>query len=361
MGSFLVSCCATNQSICGEDVYVIPIAENVEKIKNNQNLVLQGLGRLTYNTDLYEPLGFLFTGHYDDYGRYDIDWNKTSNKYMLKKYLSFLKENAVYIEQGENKYHDPAFNPVDLEVEGSNYQAIWEYIHDVIWEGRMFLKRHYYQGGWIYTKVEYFIGHKRNMDILLDLYQERDKTNGYYGNPEEKLFYQKTTEEKALVMFNYFKQEHEEEQSEDYDKLEVLTRRLANEDRMHHFLGESLGSGMNVRWRPVERIRKELVVNRLDNYEDYLDIYKAFVTLKEIVISLSYCNVILRPVYYASQDYGNSFGLRFGHWMEQVHNRNIAENDFEGYLEDNELDNDVELSTKMKKDIVEKDAKSFYY
>ena len=358
MGSFLVSCCATNQTISNEEVYVIPIFENVTQVKNEKQIPLFGMDRLTYNTDLYGLLGFIFSGSYYDYGQYEIDWTKPSNKYMLENYLDFLKENAVYIEQGENPYHDPPFNPVDLKVDGTNYQTIWEYIHDVIWEGRLFLRKHNYQGGYLYTKVEYFVAHKANMDILLDMYQKRDRSQGYFSSEEEKQFYLKSTEEKAKVLFDEIIQEgldaHDPEK-----RLQALMREHG--DRKIHFFGESYSRDSNVAWRPSKKVKTALVNAYQDKYEDYLDIYKAFVAIKEIVTSLSYCNIIFRPVYYASQDYGNSFGLRFGHWMEQVHNRNIAEKDFEGYLEDNELDNDVELPTKMKKDIVEKDAKSFYY
>lgn len=358
MGSFLVSCCATNQSISNEEVYVIPIFENIKTVENEKGLPLQGLDRLTYNTDLYGLLGFIFSGSYYDYGRYDIDWNKPSNKYMLENYLKFLKENAVYIEQGSNPYHDPPFNPIDLEVDGTNYQTIWEYIHDVIWEGRLFLRRQNYRGGYLYTKVEYFVAHKPNMDILLDMYQKRDRTRGYYSDEDEKLFYQKSTEEKAKILFDELIQEKLD--SDDPEKrLEALMREHG--DRKIHFFGESYSSDTNVAWRPNKRVKEALVSAYENKYEEYLDIYKAFVTIKEIVICLSYCNIIFRPVYYASQDYGNSFGLRFGHWMEQVQKRNIEQDDFEEYYEDNDIEEDVEISLEKKKEIIGKDAESFVY
>lgn len=360
MGSFLISCCATNQSISSEEVYVIPIFENIQQLKNEKGLPLQGLDRLTYNTDLYGLLGFIFTGSYYDYGQYEIDWTKPSNKYMLEQYLDFLKEKAVYIEQGENQYHDPAFNPVDLKVDGTNYQEIWEYIHEVIWEGRLFLCKQNYQGGYLYTKVEYFVAHKENMDILLDMYQKRDVSRGYYSSDDVKEFYSKTIEEKALFMFDQYKTELEEEGNHE-NSLILLQKRLNRSDRIQHFLGESYGNGANVLWRPYEQVRKELVEKHLDNYEDYLDIYKAFVAMKDIVVSLMFCNIVIRPVYYASQDYGNSFGLCFGHWMEQIHKRNIENDNFENYYEDNDIDEDVVLSPEQVKDIIKKDAESFIY
>ena len=358
MGSFLVSCCATNQSISGEEVYVIPIFENIKTVENKQGLPLQGLDRLTYNTDLYGLLGFIFSGSYHDYGQYDIDWDKPSNKYMLENYLAFLKKSAVFIEQGENPYHDPPFNPIDLEVDGTNYQAIWEYIHEVIWEGRLFLRKQNYRGGYLYTKVEYFVAHKPNMDILLDMYQNRDRSRGYYFNDDEKEFYLKSTEEKAKILFDELLQEKLD--SHDPDKrLQALMRE--HSDRKIHFYGEFYTSDSNVAWRPIKRVKEALVNDYENKYEDYLDIYKAFVSIKEIVTSLSYCNIIFRPVYYASQDYSNSFGLRFGHWMDLIHQRNINNDDFEAYYEEDEVEEDIEISLEKKKEIVAKDAESFVY
>lgn len=362
MGSFLVSCCATNQSISGEDVYVIPIYENRRTVKNEKNLPLTGLDRLTYNTDLYGLLGVIFTGSYHDYGRYDIDWDLTSNQFMLRKYVEYLKHNSVVIEQGENPYHDPAFNAHTIELT-NNYQEVWEYIHEAIWEGRLYLKLTNYLGDFIYTKVEYFVAHRDNMDILLDMYSRREKNLRYYDG-EAKEFYSKTDDEKAKHLFKQIVEEFKET-LEDYDGdnekvIERLTRRISRSDRIQHFFGEGYGDGANVLIRPNNLFKKSLVLEYIKDYDSYLEIYKSLVKIKNIVISLMYCNVIFRPVYYASQDYSNSMGLRYSYWLEQIHKKNVERFDDERDLDDDE-DDDTILSSEEIQIKVIKEVESFNY
>lgn len=350
MGSFLVSCCASNQTIReGGDVYIMPIFENGDIEKGSNGERLQGLSRIIYNTDLYGLLGFIFTGYYNDYGRYVINWDKASNKYMLKNYLEYLQENAVDVEQGENTYHDVPFKPNDL-VLTDNYDEVWDYIHEAIWEGRLFLKRSFYKGGYIYAKVEYFVGHKTSIDILINMYSKRPVEDAYFYSEEAKNFYKKSIKNKSLVLFNEFKQ-----LSKDISRTSSWARK-----DYYHFLGESLNSSENVAWQPHYSIRQNLVQDHLEDFDSYLDIYTAFSTMKDMITSFTYCNVIIRPVYYAGQDYGNDNGNRFLYWMSLVQKQNIKdmmENDH-FYLEDDD-EEEIPLSTFAIKKYIEKTSKNF--
>ena len=358
MGSFLVSCCATNQSISNEEVYVIPIYENVEHVESKGEIPLTGLCRLTYNTDLYGLVGFIFTGVYNDYGQYNIDWNKISNRHMLEKYVDFLNKSAINIEQGSNRFHDVPFEIDKLVLTENNHNHIWCYIHEAIWQGRLFIKKQSYPNKTLASGLNYFVAHKDNLDILLDLYNSKQPNNfRYYSSDEEKEFYLKDTEGKAKHLFDEVIKKESDKLDPNYDPIKsAVAEHILSDNRLSHFLGDS-GYSDKVACRPNIRTNTELVLKYENDYESYLEIYKAFVTMQDIVISLSYCNIVIRPVYYASQDYSNELGLRFSYWMEKIHKQNVQ--DFKEYSEaydENDPPSTIQLKLELE---IEKAVRDF--
>lgn len=175
MGSFLQACCITNQSVKeGEEVYIVPIMENIVGTKVVDNTYLNSINRPVYNTDMFKPLGFIFKGVYADYGRYDIDWDLSENKLMFIYYLNYLKESSLKVEEGENSVHDIPFD-ANLLILNNNYDELWDKIHEAIWEGRLFLKENNYMPNIpnIYCKVHYHISIKHHSNILIDLFSKK--------------------------------------------------------------------------------------------------------------------------------------------------------------------------------------------
>lgn len=365
MGSFLVSCCVTNQTITEVDeVYIIPIFENKNITKVSKNLSVQGLGRLIYNTGLYGLLGFIFTGTYADYGRYEINWDKKENKYMLEKYLAFLAENSLAIPQGENTFHDVPALVGSLVLTDDNHEEIWNYIHEAIWEGRLFLDKNHYSGGHIYSKVEYFIAKKESVDILLNMYNNKPEQSYYYSE-EYRAFDKLTTEEKAKKLFDDTVVKLDtpvpvlEEDNEESKKLYLAYVReefSTDNSQPLHFLTDN---SFTVAYSLGKYARKELVQSLRNDYETYSKVYNLFATLKNLAISMMHCNIIFRPVYYASQDYGNVLGSRFSYFMTLVHQQNIKR--FDNFEEDFDDEVDDDTYQKQQELQLEKYARDFSY
>lgn len=354
MGSFLISCCVTNQTITdGEEVYIIPIHENGEYTEGQGDQLLKGLGRLTYNTDLYGLTGHIFEGTYADYGRYDIDWEKTSNKFMLQRYLTFLSKSAYSMEQGANEYHDVEFKPENLELTPDNHQAVWEYLHEGVWESRAFMVKQTYTSTApkvIANKLEYFIVKKKYADIFINMYRE-SRLNAYYYSEEAKEFYTLSLEEKAKRLFDeastYLAMPNEDE-----NKLTTYLK-ITQDKRYIHFLGENL-SDASVADRLYKSNQINLVESFNGDFDSFLEVYKAYANIKDLIVAMMYANLYVRPVYYASQDYGNSFGSCFSYLMDIVHQDNIDK--YEEYVEDEDIEEAGNYLLAF-----EKHAKSFSY
>ena len=200
MGSFLQACCITNQSVQeGEEVYIIPIMENIESTRVANDKYLNSVKESVYNTDMFKPLGFIFKGVYADYGQYNIDWNLAENKLMFIYYLSYLKKSSLKVEEGENSVHDIPFDATSLVIKDGNYDELWDQIHEAIWEGRLFLRENNYKPNipTIYCKVHYHISIKHHSDILIDLFNKKSPSRYSDFTTEQKTFSSLSIQEQA--------------------------------------------------------------------------------------------------------------------------------------------------------------------
>lgn len=343
MGSFLQACCLTNQTIReSEEVYIIPIIENTKAFKTGEE-VYTGLSESVYNTDLFTPMGFIFTGQYADYGRYDVDFSKTDNKLMMDKFITLLQQDATDIEQGENKYHDVPFKTSEINTE--DYSQAWDYIHEAIWEGRLFVNHPYRGIGDMHkklqTKVHYFIVSKQHADTLLNMHEEIKVS--YFYDDAHKAYVAMSPEERVKAYMSQIKElASTMDQSSTYMKI----WKLDGTKYMHQFLDSTY---VYYSWVALDFIDlyKEVEETELSK------LYVAVRTLSDLTSAMSLCHVIYRPVHYGTQDYGNTIGIRFCEFMARVNEKNITDfidREFEYGESEKELSK-VDAIVKMKEEI----------
>lgn len=364
MGSFLVSCCVTNQSIStNEPVYVIPIFENNRVLLDEHENKLQYKPRIIYSTDIYGLVGVIFIGFYADYGRFQINWDKEENKYMFRKYVKYLFLYAFSIQKGENPYHDPDFLADKLvlpkDADEDDYQKLWDYIHEAIWEQRAFVNRPDYVGGKQQSRLEYFVAHKDYTDILIDMYRDQDFKVSIWDKDCHK-FFTSSHEEKAKLLYDQYASRFLNKNPTQEESTAWLVEDMRSTSD-YHFLGQRTSNEVKMLWRPDTQVRKELVEEYLHDFDKFVEVYKSFATLLEMYYAFTYTNVIIRPVYYASQDYGNTFGYRFAYFMNEVRKQIIQDkidSDSDYYEPPKDFVGDREDFIENKLDA---EAKSFVY
>lgn len=334
MGSFLQACCITNQSIQEyEEVYVIPIVENIESIEISENIYVSGLKESIYNTDMFTPLGFIFKGVYADYGRYDINWNNKENRLMFIFYLNYLKDHALKVEQGENSCHDIPFDINTLILDGKNYQELWDKIHEAIWEGRLYLTNKPYKK--VNQKVHYHISIKHHSDILVGMQQNsilNEKENSW-TTPSYLEFQKLSIKEQAKLFVE-----------KSFDVFEE-----AFSFSSHTFKYFLSGTTVEYVWnscdfKEIQKGAKNVTTEDLEN------LYTSLCTFKYLVSAMSLCQLIFRPVYYGSQDYGNHLGNNYTYLMSKVHEYNIQQRLQNPDEDDSETITKEELDLQMKKE-----------
>jgi len=127
MGSWCATCGISRMPIReGQEVKGLLIVK-----KNDQT------GSSCYIDDWWKPIGLPIDIKYADYGNFELVNPDDSNAARL---LEYLKDNAIPMEQGDNKYHDLPVVPSEFT---------WEKVNDIIHEERLMLKN--------YSKIKQYV------------------------------------------------------------------------------------------------------------------------------------------------------------------------------------------------------------
>lgn len=116
MGSFNVSCCASQQTIApGDRCFVLPIIQartyNLVEMKFDGNMHKEfGIAHQTcYPNAFWEPFGSYIEAEYDDYGQVKLV-NSPLNCQRLVSFICTLAQSAPQVVEGSNSAHDCAFD-----------------------------------------------------------------------------------------------------------------------------------------------------------------------------------------------------------------------------------------------------------
>ncbi|KFZ27709.1 MAG: hypothetical protein KQ78_00019 [Candidatus Izimaplasma bacterium HR2] len=88
-------------------------------------------------TNLYKFCSFGVDMTYDDYGRYEFDENQPA----WKEFVCFIQKNSMYVEEGENPYHEKEFNPKNSD------HLKPDYLFDMMYHNRVIVKVSKKSGG----------------------------------------------------------------------------------------------------------------------------------------------------------------------------------------------------------------------
>ena len=320
MGSFATSCGLTRQTINeGEEVYIIPISPQisyrpVEYVRKSVKYLYDNPSSFCYSTDLYLPLGFMFEGKYDSYGGYNIDFSKRSNQLLFEKYYTYLQQNTYEVTQGENSVHEKAVNFQQIPFDINKIQEHWETIHQAIWQNRLLLSNRYNQKNRP-TPVQYFIVSKRNADILLKLYQDRD-IKGYFIPSPDTIEIIKAEPYKRFELFM--------KENDIYFNMDNIDRSLSNlkNKGYSYFLNDNIGEGISAYLHAFE-IKELLYKNKNEDNQNLFGIFNLFYNLKCLIISCAKVNVYPHPCMHVGQDYQNTYGTLYTSFMTKIHEQNI--------------------------------------
>jgi hypothetical protein len=122
MGSFDIACSVSGISLFGsQPVKLFFILPNCWRGEWDNHIG---------PNEMYRFCSFGIDATYYDYGQYDIDIEQPN----WKEFVKFIRENAVCIEQGENRYHEKAFDP------GNSEHMKQEYLLENLTKGRVLIK-----------------------------------------------------------------------------------------------------------------------------------------------------------------------------------------------------------------------------
>lgn len=336
MGSFNTSCMVSQQTIVpGAHAVILPISQQatynpVELTKGGKELSQYGFAHTScYPTAFWGYAGPMIRGEYDDYGRFEL-FDTPENKSNLVSFFNTLLKDAFTTKQGENQYHDHAFDIHAIYDSKKQYSfeelvAVWEKVWDVSQENRLFVSN--YQGN--ARNLHFGVVHQAAADFLID----------YVG--KQKSYSDQSYEQKSYFndyLQSYFKR-----------IMDVIGMPPEKKHEKLMFFAIQLGSLSSYRLGEQEGC---YLSHHYDNYDEVIEIikaadttgqelpsetvdalfevFKAQIQHRYLHVGLDSFNIKLSPMVYASQDYDNSMGKSFAKMIKTVSaqvNKQIKEND----------------------------------
>lgn len=312
MGSFNTSCFITNQIIVpGNQVVLFPIggmsspsgyrkreAEINGKVVTYQSLY--NMGGYCHANMMWNIMGMMLTGIYDDYGRFKLD-NTNENLESLYDFFMLLIQNDI-----EHDFNDEFDllqdkNLEDLITEHGElyvhtiFQEYWKYVSELMYKQELFINFnnsiHQIQLSVVSKYTFDFINNSR--EFSYDKRNVKEYFNDEMSNAIE-LFYKVIPENnnKALI-YDYW--------------LETMIHHILLKDLTYNLLSYGhvkiyTNKHVNIlksMWDSDIQITPDIIYKMIK----YRFNFNYFISMID-----SFCNIKIIPVTYASQDYANEFG-----------------------------------------------------
>lgn len=326
MGSFNTSCMVSQQVIIpGMEAFILPIQQQatyspVELVKGGIETSQYGFAHTScYPTAFWGYSGPIIRGKYEDYGLFKlIETDDNSNN--LVSFFDHLIADSYNTKQGENEYHDHAFDIHSIYNPKQNYsfaelETIWDSLWEVSQENRLFVCDYNNQP----RNLQFAVIHHAAADYLINTvnsfknyegksYEQKSYFDSYIRNKLEKAVHIFSNKEKHIDSFYFFTSQLTElydyrigEQEGSY-----ISNYYINEnnviDLIEDFVSKNPGNN---------NFSTELIDKLFEHF-------KTQIQHRYLHVGLNNLNIKLSPMIYASQDYDNTAGKAYAKMIRTV-------------------------------------------
>lgn len=218
MGSFNINCGVSDLPVVDtEEVFVIPIQRCVSVVSGKvsskrctegNDVYIDNLG--CYADDWWKPFSSAFKAKYTGYGSFipnDLEELEKGLYTRLNDDSGF--NNIAVTEQGENEYHDLAFNWDDLS-QIENKEEKWRKVEKCINENRVFVENYFFKP--TLTQISFCVMKASVYDFFLKNCTKEKEVNPvdifhYFSKRLLPFFYQSECSDTYSELFKYQKQE----------------------------------------------------------------------------------------------------------------------------------------------------------
>lgn len=345
MGSFLVKCGLTNNSIRpNEKVKIIPIAFKKDSsaityidASTGEEKSYLAQETVCYPADAYPFLGFVFDAKSTDYGQYELDVEDVSNNFMLLEFKKYLEKSALKVLPNNR---DDGF-----DINDEKYNDLNIFIKDVLRSA--FLNRFLIQNKHWYddpTTLHFYVVKADAYQLLLNFHKnvavkelEYSTKHNFTHSIESNTIQLKSMSEKFELFYNYscnakemFVHKHTFQEQFEFEQ-NILPYLLKIERYSNCYA-----------FRP-HQLRTIILKNKISK-EVAAAVFETYCNLGYFLNSLDLVNCTPKPVEPAHQDYSNDWGLSFAALIQVVANK--FKKDYLDYQEEEgDLDEDETLET----------------
>jgi len=334
MGSFNITCFASNQTIARRDTCrVLPILQSssynpVQLSRGDQAAQLYGIANSSsYASCFWQPVGGFIECTYDDYGRVNLELDEAS-RFEVFQTLNFLLTQGWVTAQGENKDHEKAFD--FPEFLGKNAQGLgaelasrspnlmrvtdgsldaemrvcWAYVWEATFDLRIFASRHSNP-----TQFQFAVLHEETYQVLVESIASATTYENESMAPAALI---KRTLVECKRRFDAFVAKNGPQESY------TLGFRMADSirDMLSHSAGQSCHLG-SVTYSAILELCIELAEARLSE-EEFVEQMTPFVEGQYAIGGLNAMELRITPMVSAGQEGFNEIGQEYLAFVAKV-------------------------------------------
>lgn len=337
MGSFNTTCFASQQTIAsGDECYVLPIYQSssyepVTLHVDGGTIERHGITSSTcYPDAFWIPSGAFIEATYNDCGTVKVK-NTAHNRIRMASLFETLYAQAMKVEAGSNRYHDPAYDVVGFiknntpllhkmvapSAEQVTYDGpmtpttlydeemlLWEHTWDVAHEHRLFIRKNSWSP---VVPMQFAIIHKVAYDQLIAEVAQGKTLNG--ESLEQEAFFRHVLSKATPDLKELFSTV----------EPSSITGRVAR--TLLWALG-NFGEMEAIRWSnellEMSQIAGSYVKDENFDQAVLFSKMKPMLDARYVAVGLSMHNIKITPLVYAGQDYDNSVGKGYAAFVNRV-------------------------------------------
>lgn len=324
MGSFNTTCMVTQQTIVpGADVIILPIHQQTsyqafELLKDNKEISQFGLSRNNcYPTSSWGYAGPMFTGQYDDFGRFELS-DSVENHTHLISFFNHLLSSSYSTKPDENDRY-VAFDMASLytskkEYSFSELHTIWNRLFEVTQDNRLFISVQNHP-----VNLQFAVIHRAAADYLIEyVAQQKSRQDISY---EQKTYFKNYIQKRTEHLIKVFAEKKVFNEILDFFSFEIIS--------LSGFcFGEQEDCTISSHYDIGKLIRIEFEDFMAKNegatcfsdtlIDNLFNLFKTQIDHRYLHTGLDYFNIRLSPMVFSPQDYDNSLGKNYAKMIRSV-------------------------------------------